>query len=95
VLLPLRHGGGPFSAPWAGSGLSFYVVRLAGGIPITYTGERAVPGRGDHYAFQRIHLLVSERYGAPRRDALDYGCGTGNGALLRTQEGPTQSDSKN
>jgi len=34
VFLPLRHGSGPSSAPWAGSGLSFYVVRVAGAFRI-------------------------------------------------------------
>jgi SAM-dependent methyltransferase len=48
---------------------------------IAYTGERAVPGRGDLYAFRRIYSLVSERFGAADRDVLDYGCGTGYGTL--------------
>lgn len=49
---------------------------------ITYTGERAVPGRGDLYAFSRIYSLVCDRFGGSQLDALDYGCGTGYGTHL-------------
>jgi SAM-dependent methyltransferase len=67
----------------AGSELRAIAARSARrGRMMAQTAERAAPDRRDLYAFRRVYRLVSERFGTPQRDALDYGCGTGYGTLI-------------
>jgi SAM-dependent methyltransferase len=53
--------------------------------PLAFTGERIVPGHPNLYAFTRIYRHVAKAFGDPARRALDYGCGSGYGAMLLSE----------
>lgn len=50
--------------------------------PAQRAAERTGRSQRNLYEFLRIYKWVSDQYGAPDRDVLDYGCGSGYGTRL-------------